>query len=72
MDGQRTMHRRQTTGHGIGWPGAAPGVLKMNMLKFKGKYGKKLTLKVPITTAADDILNFFLLFFSENKTWHYM
>ena len=32
--------------------------------------GKKLTLKAPITTAADDIhkIKYFSLFFKENKT----
>ena len=33
---------------------------------------KILTLKVPITTAADDIFFFFFLFFRENKSWHFM
>ena len=33
-----------------------------------------LTLKVPITTAADDTFKyiFFYLFFLENKSWHFM
>ena len=30
--------------------------------------GNDLTLKVPITTAADDIHKYFFLFFRENKT----
>ena len=32
----------------------------------------RLTLKVQVTTAADDIQHCFLLFFWENKTWHFM
>ena len=31
-----------------------------------------LTHKAPITTAADDILIFFFLFFRENKSWHFI
>ena len=31
-----------------------------------------LTLKAPITTAADDILKYFFLFFKENKSWYSM
>ena len=31
-----------------------------------------LTLKAPITTAADDILKYFFLFFKENKSSHFM
>ena len=31
-----------------------------------------LSLKAPITTAADDILNFFLKIFKENKSSYFM
>ena len=33
-----------------------------------GKFGEGLTLKAPITSAADDIHKYFSLFFRENKT----
>ena len=32
----------------------------------------KLALKAPITTAADDIFFIYFLFYSENKSWHFM
>ena len=37
------------------------------------KFYKELTLKAPITNAADDIYKyFFIVFFRENKTWCFM
>ena len=41
---------------------------KMDLFKFEYKYGKELTLKVPITTAADDNFFYFIFFYFSEKT----
>ena len=43
-------------------------VLILELLVASVNAGKTLTLKVPITTAADDIHKYFFIFFRENKT----
>ena len=40
---------------------------QMDLFKFEYKYGKELTLKVPITTAADDNSFYFIFFIFQRK-----
>ena len=44
----------------------------MGLKATQGDEEGDLTHKAPITTAADEIINHFSLFFRENKTRHFM
>ena len=47
----------------------SPGYSLLHKYRHDILWNLNLTLKAPITTAADDIHKYFVLFFRENKTW---
>ena len=67
----QTRYQKSATVHTFGWASLGTPIWELDKKKYTypSSYYTLLTIKAPITTAADDIHKYFSLFFRENKTW---